>query len=91
MLTKTQRSALEKLIDGRFHSLLGFTTNTRVSLYERGLIEDRGPHGIITRVDLRPARLEESVGSAHLDYRITDEGRAMILELRALALTDASR
>lgn len=64
-LTKPQRAAMEKLADGRRHRLDTFTTNTRMSLLMRGLIDCRGKEG-------------DSYGSSTLDYFITDAGRVAL-------------
>jgi hypothetical protein len=78
-ITHNQADALAHLDDGHWRSLAHFSAHTRVSLYKFGLIEDRGPRGIITRADRgEPARAGDSIGSAALDYRITEAGRTML-------------
>jgi hypothetical protein len=78
-ITHNQAIALKQLDDGRWQSLAAFSAHTRVSLYALGLTEDRGPRGIITRADRgEPARAGDAIGSAALDYRITDDGRTML-------------
>jgi hypothetical protein len=78
-ITHAQADALKQLDDGHWQSLAHFSAHVRVSLYENGLIEDRGPRGMITRTDsVDPRRARESIGSAALDYRITEAGRTVV-------------
>lgn len=64
-LTPTQRAALMKLIDGEWHSLAEFTTNTRMALLNRMFI-DQGSGAF------------SGFGRDDIDYRITDAGRAAL-------------
>lgn len=63
-LSRTQRAALEKLADGQWHSL-AIATNTVWSLHERKLVENM---------------MTGSWATPTADYRITDAGRAAMLD-----------